>query len=192
MKILITFLIAGLVGFCTPKTYAGDNTITIDQIGSNNTIEVTQDGYGHSASIKMGADSDVDDTYIAITQQGTGPKNAYVDIRSGINNSITVNQDGAGNHTAAIQNLNGSANGITINQSGNSSHSLTITGQTGTTNSGNTIDATQSGNGSKQFDLTLGGTNGANVTIQQTGNTPNIGNMLIQCNPCGAYSYIRQ
>lgn len=178
--------------FISTIACAGDNTINIDQVGSNNTTEVTQDGYGHLVNINTGIDSDVDNTYIAITQQGTGAKNAQIDIRSGINNTIIVNQDGAGNHTAAIQNLSGSANGITVNQTGNSSHSLTIAGQTGTTNSGNTIDATQSGSGSKQFDLTLGGTNGANVTIQQTGNTPNIGNMLIQCNPCGAYSYIRQ
>jgi hypothetical protein len=178
--------------FVSSLAHAGDSSINIDQIGSNNTIQVTQDGPDHSVSVTTGATSDVDNTYMVISQQGTGAKNAQVDIRSGINNTITVNQDGAGNHTAAIQNLSGSANGITINQSGNSSHSLNITGQSGTTNSGNTIDATQSGNGNKQFDLALGGTNGASVTIQQTGSTPNIGNMLIQCNPCGAYSYIRQ
>jgi hypothetical protein len=172
--------------------YASDSTITVEQVGSSNTFEITQDGAGHNTNINLGIDSDVDSSYIVIVQQGTGPKTAQVDIRSGINNTVTLNQDGAGNHHAAIQNLSGSANGITINQSGNGSHSLTIAGQTGTTNNANTITATQSGDGAKQFDLTLGGTNAANVTLQQTGSTPNIGNMLIQCNPCGAYSYTRQ
>ena len=179
--------------FFPQSAKAADNTINIVQIGSYNTTEVSQDGQGHSASVKTGTDSDVDNTYIAITQSGTGAKNAYVDIRSGTNNGITVNQDGAGNHTAAIQNLSGSANNITIGQSGSGNHSMTIAATPGTTNSGNTINAEQSGSADKAFNLTLGGTNAATVNIQQTNpTTANTGAMSIQCNPCGAYSYTRQ
>ena len=81
--------------FVSSIVQAGDSSINIDQIGSNNTMQVTQDGPDHSVSITTGADSDVDNAYIVISQQGTGAKNAQVDIRSGINNTITVNQDGA-------------------------------------------------------------------------------------------------
>lgn len=172
---------------------AADNTITIDQIGSYNTTQVAQDGIGHAVSIKTGQDSDVDNTYIAITQSGTGAKNAYVDIRSGTNNGITVNQDGTGNHTAAVQNLSGSANNITIGQTGSGNHSMTIAATLGTTNSGNTITTEQSGSADKTFNLTLGGTNAATVNVQQTNpTTANTGAMTIQCNPCGAYNYTRQ
>ena len=187
VKYIIAFVLS------ITSVYASDNVVTVDQVGSYNTTQITQDGTDNRVSIKTGHDSDVDNTYIAITQQGLGAKTAYVDIRSGTNNGITMFQDGAGNHTAAIQNLSGSANNITVSQTGAGSHSLTVTGQTGTTNSGNTIDATQSGSGNKSFDLTLGGTSGANVTIQQTNPTQsNSGSMTIQCMTCGSYSYIRQ
>lgn len=170
-----------------------DNLITVEQIGSYNTIQVSQDGTGHTTDIKLGADSNVDNSYITITQQGTGTKNASIEIRSGINNTVTIGQDGAGNHTASLQNINGSANGITVNQTGTSSHTFNVIGQTGTTNSGNTINATQSGSGSKNFDLTLGGSSGASVTIEQTNSLQSdSGSMLIQCVTCGSYSYIRQ
>lgn len=188
---IVTVAAIELVAF-NKSARAADNTITVDQIGSYNTVQVTQDGTGHSATVKMGIDSDVDNIYVAITQQGTGAKNALVDIRSGINNGVTINQDGAGNHNAAIQNLSGSANNITVGQSGSGNHSMTIVATLGTTNSGNTITAEQSGSADKTFNLTLGGTNAATVNIQQTNPTiVNTGSMLIQCNPCGAYSYTR-
>lgn len=176
-----------------PKTARADNLITVDQIGSYNTVVVTQDGTTQSATVNLGKTSAVDNTYIAITQQGTGNKTAAVDMPSGYNNSVVMFQDGAGNHTAAIQNLNGSANNINFSQTGAGNHSLTVVGATGSTNSGDTITATQSGIGDKSFQLNLNGTAGATVNIQQTNPTQsNTGAMTIQCNPCGAYSYTRQ
>ena len=101
----------------------------------------------------------------------------------------------AGNHTANIQNLNGNANNIGITQTGAGTHSMTITGGTGTTNSNNTIDVTQSGGvgADKTYNLWLNGATGAGVTVQQTNPTQsNQGSMNIQCNPCGSgWSYIR-
>lgn len=171
--------------------YAADNSILIEQIGSGNTLNITQDGSGHQATVKLGYDTPVDNAYIALTQQGIGAKSATVEITNGVNNGVIGFQDGIGNHTASIQNLSGNSNNINFSQTGSDQHTLTVTGVAGTVNSGNTIDATQSGTGSKTFDLTLGGTTGATVTVQQTGSTPNVGSMSIQCNPCGNYSYIR-
>jgi hypothetical protein len=189
---IVTVAAIELVAF-NKSARAADSTITIDQIGSYNTTQVTQDGAGHAVNIKTGLDSDVDNTYIAITQHSTGAKNASVDIRSGINNGVTINQDGAGNHNAAIQNLAGNANNITVGQAGSGNHSMTITATLGTTNSGNTITTEQSGSADKTFNLTLGGTNAATVNVQQTNpTTANTGAMSIQCNPCGVYSYTRQ
>ena len=191
MKLLvILFLVAG-IGNCSYSR--ADNLIAIDQIGSYNTVVVTQDGTTQSATVNLGKTSAVDNTYVNITQQGTGNKTAVVDIPSGYNNSVVMFQDGAGNHTAAIQNLNGSANNINFSQTGAGNHSLTVVGATGLTNSGDTITATQSGIGDKSFQLNLNGTAGATVNIQQTNTTQsNTGAMTIQCNPCGAYSYTRQ
>jgi hypothetical protein len=187
---VICFLIAGL-GSCSATR--ADNQISIDQIGSYNTVIVTQDGTTQSATISLGKNSAADNNYVNITQQGTGNKTATVDLPSGINNSTVMFQDGAGNHTAAIQNLNGSANNINFSQTGAGNHSMTITGGNGTTNSGDTINSTQSGSGDKAFQLNLNGTSGATVNVQQTNpTTSNSGSMSIQCITCGTYNYIRQ
>jgi Curlin associated repeat len=183
-----------LVLFCF-SAYAADNTITVDQVGDNNTISITQDGAGHSATLTLGKTSAADNTNINITQQGTGAKTATVEIPAGINNGVVMFQDGAGNHTANIQNLIGSANNIGISQTGAGSHSMTITGVAGTTNNNNSVDVTQSGGAGadKTFNLWLNGATGAGVTVQQTNPTQaNQGGMNIQCNPCGSgWSYIR-
>ena len=102
--LLLYFLFAG--------SAQADNQISIDQIGSYNTVVVTQDGTTQSATVSLGKTSAVDNTYVNITQQGTGTKTATIDMPSGYNNSVLMFQDGAGNHTAAIQNLNGAANNI--------------------------------------------------------------------------------
>jgi hypothetical protein len=171
------------------------NLVYVDQIGSNNTVIIGQDGSVHSAQVVMGKDSPVDNTYIAITQQGTGTKTAKVEIPMGINNSIAINQDGVGNHHAGIQNLSGTANNVTVNQTGAGNHTLAIAGGVGSTNSGNTITAEQSGGvgADKSFQLNLNGTSGATVNVQQTNPTgSNTGSMTIQCVTCGTYNYTRQ
>jgi hypothetical protein len=184
-----------LLYFLSVPTAHADNQISIDQIGSYNTVIVTQDGTTQNATVSLGKTSAVDNTYVNITQQGTGAKTAGVDMPSGYNNSVVMFQDGAGNHNAAIQNLNGAANNINFSQTGAGNHSMTITGAQGTTNSGNTIDATQSGGVSadKTFQLNLNGTNGATVNVLQTNPTQsNTGSMTIQCSTCGTYNYTRQ
>jgi hypothetical protein len=169
--IIIAFLVAGL-GNCS-KVQAFDNTITIDQVGSNNNINITQEGVGHSASVLLGSTAASDANNITILQQGTGAKSTSINIPNGYNNGVNVTQDGAGNHT------------------------LLVTGTQGTSNSGNNISATQSGGvgADKAFNLELNGTSGATVSIQQMNPyTANNGSMSITCNTgsCGNYSYIRQ
>jgi hypothetical protein len=189
---VILFLVAG-IGSCSPSR--ADNLIAIDQIGSYNTVVVTQDGTTQSAKVSLGKDSAVDNTYVAITQQGTGNKVSSVEIPSGYNNSIITFQDGSGNQYSSIRNLNGAANNINFSQTGAGNHSMVVTGATGSTNSGDTITATQSGGvgADKSFQLNLNGTNGATVNVQQTNpTTPNTGSMTIQCVTCGTYNYTRQ
>jgi hypothetical protein len=178
-------------------------------VGDNNTINITQSDGNHYARVAIGANlpaetwvntnlpttgttAGSDANYVRITQQGTGDKKAAVEIPNGYSNSVILFQDGVGNHTTSIQNLVGNANSITANQTGSGNHTLNITGQSGTTNSGNTINSAQSGSGDKSFALGLNGTAGATVTIQQTNPVQaNTGSMVIQCTTCGSYSYIR-
>ena len=182
--------------------------VYVDQVGDNNTINITQSDGNHYARVAIGATlpagfwinpTDVttgstassDSNYVRITQQGTGDKKSSVEIPSGYSNSIILFQDGVGNHTSTIQNLTGNSNSITANQTGTGNHTLSITGQSNTANSGNNITATQSGAGDKSFGLNLNGTAGATVVIQQTTSSANTGAMSIQCTTCGSYSYIR-
>ena len=179
----------------TPVVTNNSNLVYVDQIGNNNTVIIGQDGLAHTATVTLGKDSPVDNTYVNITQQGTGAKTAGVDIPGGYNNSVVLFQDGSGNHTAAIQNLNGAANNMNFSQTGAGTHSISVTGAPGTTNSGDTITATQAGGAGadKSFQLNLNGTAGATVNVQQTNpTTPNTGSMTIQCVTCGTYNYIRQ
>jgi hypothetical protein len=190
---LLTFLT--LAFFMPKKAFAADNTINISQIGDNNTINVSQDGSGHTATINLGLNSNVDNNIISIDQKDSGIKTASVEIKSGVNNGINMLQQGTGNHIASIQNLSGSGNNITINQDGGGNHEFNVIGSNNSTNNGNTINATQSGNAGadKSFQLNLLGATGATVNVQQTNSTQaNQGSMNIQCSTgCGTWSYTR-
>lgn len=185
MKYLLLFLSFSAV--------AADNTIHIQQIGDNNIINVLQDGSGHATTINLGLISAVDNTSISIDQKDSGVKTASVEIKSGINNGINILQQGVGQHVANIHNLNGTANMINIDQNGSGNHNFSIINTNGTTNSGNTINGLQTGSGDKTFSLTLNGSTGATVGVQQTSQTPDAGAMTIQCalGTCGIYTYTR-
>ena len=189
------FLVIILSFLYTKKAFAADATININQIGDNNTINITQYNAAHNASIDLGKTSNVDNTNITIEQKDSGIKTASVEIPSGINNGINILQQGTGNHTASIQNLNGSGNSISINQDGAGNHEFNVIGANGSTNSGNTINATQSGGvgADKWFQVNLSGATGATVNVQQTNPTQaSQGSMNIQCSSaCGTWSYIR-
>jgi hypothetical protein len=189
MRSLIILLAVSLLGLQCSRSQA-DNTIIIDQIGSYNATTVTQDGNGHTASVKLGATSDVDYTTVSVLQQGNA-KTASVEIKSGVSNTVGITQEGTGNHTASIINLNGTGNNISVNQSGAGNHELKVDNWLGSVNNGNTITAVQSGGigADKWFAVNLNGAVGARVDVQQTSTTPNQASMLIQCNPCGNYQY---
>ena len=192
---LVLFAVIYILGHLFISQAYADNTISVEQVGSYNSVTVNQDGSGHSAKIFMGSVSAVDNTTVTIDQKDSGAKTAKVDIPGGFNNSVSILQQGAGNHTASIANLNGIANSVTINQSGAGKHSLEILGTAGTQNNGNTITATQTGGAGtdKTFNLWLNGWN-TNVTIEQTNpTTAGQAGMNISCgNSCGTqpWSYI--
>lgn len=194
--ILGLILAAILLLLLPDKAWPADNQIYIDQINnsSGNTVMVSQDGTGHYAKVNIGATAASDYNNVAVTQTG-GAKTAKVEIKTGVSNGIIVNQDGAGTHKTDVQNLNGSANNISVTQTGAGSHEMNIVGYAGTTNSGNTITATQNGGvgSEKWFAINLGGSSGATVNVNQGGAGINASSMLINCMPgtCGTYSFNR-
>ena len=195
LMLLIPVIIFVGLAFIPKKAFAADATISISQIGDNNTINIAQYNAAHNASIDLGKTSNVDNTNITIEQKDSGIKTASVEIPSGINNGINILQQGTGNHLASIQNLNGSGNNISINQDGSGNHEFNVIGGSGTTNNGNNINATQSGGAGadKWFQVNLNGSTGATVNVQQTNPTQaNQASMNIQCSGnCGTWSYIK-
>jgi hypothetical protein len=168
---------------------AQNNYIYIDQVGNNNQVSITQDGTGHLAAVAVGATLPATNDLKTGYGIGTTPYNG---VGTSEYNNVTIGQQGVGSHKTTVELPLASSNLITVDQSGASNHTFSLTATSNTNNINNTISATQSGTGEKSFALTLDGTNGATVTVQQTNPTQaNTGAMTIQCTTCGAYSYIR-
>jgi len=171
------------------RTHA-QSYVYIDQVGDSNQISIAQDGTGHVAAVAIGAYLPANANDLK-TGYGIGTT-PY--IGSGVSeyNAVTISQQGPGTHTTTIELPVAANNIIGVDQSGTGNHTFSIRSTANTTNVNNTISATQSGSADKSFALTLDGTNGATVTVQQTNPTQaNTGAMTIQCTTCGAYSYIR-
>ena len=184
MKFIIAFLLA--VGVCQ----AQNTYVYIDQVGDNNQITIAQDGTGHVAAVAIGATLPANANDLK-TGYGIGTT-PYNGTGTSEYNNIAINQQGVGSHITTVELPRASNNIITVDQSGAGNHSMTISSTANTNNINNTISATQSGSAEKSFALTLDGTNGASVTVQQTNPTQaNTGAMTIQCVTCGSYSYIR-
>ena len=196
LMVILPFLTFFILALAVPKkARAADATVNINQVGSNNVINIEQYNAAHNATITLGTISPVDNTNISIVQRDSGVKTASVEIPSGINNGVTILQQGTGNHTASIQNLNGSGNSISVDQNGAGNHEFNVVAGTGTINNGNTINATQTGGAGadKWFQVNLSGATGATVNVQQTNPTQaQQGSMNIQCSSgCGTWSYVR-
>ena len=195
LMIVIPFLTFLTLAFFMPKkAIAADNSVIIDQVGSYNDINVSQQGSGHYAKVVLGTVSAVDNTTVSIDQKDSGPKFTSIRIDSGINNGVNVLQQGSGSHSS-IMNLTGSGNSINLDQNGAGNHTFNVVAGTGTINNGNTVNAVQSGGAGadKWFQVNLSGAYGATVNVQQTNPTQaNQGSMNIQCSTgCGTWSYIR-
>jgi hypothetical protein len=189
MTILLILLLI-VVSQCS-MSWAQGNYVYIDQVGNNNQFKVEQDGTGHVTGIAVGAylPANANDLKTGYTI-GTNP---YLGYSVSEFNNISVKQTGPGIQTTKIELPSASGNLITVDQSGSANHTFNITSGANTTNINNTITATQSGSAQKEFTLNMNGTNGAQVTVQQTNPTQaNTGSMTIQCTTCGAYNYVRQ
>lgn len=185
-KIIFIILILALVQY----SWAQPSYVYVDQVGSGNQIKIEQTGTSHIVGVAIGAHlpSNANDLKTGYTI-GNNP---YLGIGTSDFNNISIKQTGPGMQTTKIELPSASYNLITVDQSGSSNHTFNIVSGANTTNVNNTISATQSGSAQKDFTLNMNGSNGAQVTVQQTNSAQaNTGSMTIQCTTCGAYSYIR-
>jgi hypothetical protein len=96
----------------TSTTIVGQNLAEVSIIGSNNSLNLTQQYDSKYSEIKVnGANNNM-----TIEQKDTGNKSTFVNIASS-NNTVSLLQQGSGNHFADINIPNGGSN-VSISQSG--------------------------------------------------------------------------
>ena len=185
MKRLLILLFVGIVIYASAR--AADNMIDVDQIGDNSIVTITQDGAGHSATVKLGNMSMVDAATMSVVQQGLGLKTANTEIKSGFNNVMSLTQDGAGNHTANLITL-GSYNTTNASQTGNANHQLDVK----LTGNWNSATVNQSGNTANMANIDLTNAGGpATINLTQTGGQT-FSLIQVCSNPMGCSTTVRQ
>jgi hypothetical protein len=160
--------------------YAVDNSIYIDQTGSNATIAITQDGAGNTVKALTSNRTDAaiinaDGANIAITQVGSGNTvslGVSASVTSGISTDITYSTGTSGvTGSTAIFNVNAGGNqsnasktSINVLQTGdNSKFEANVTG------TGNSISTTTAGPGDDVYSKMRGDSNTANISFSGTG-----------------------
>ena len=175
--------------------YAVDNSIFIDQSGSNAVVNITQDGAGNTvkgivnnAPGVRGIDAAIlkgDSLMINVDQVGSGNTLSLGVDSSAMNGyrNPTVNYSATANNTSAIINMKGGqSNLIDVTQTGNtssvdarvidSSRSNITINSAGT---GDAITSLISGSGDSLTNITLSNTGGSNlVTTSTQGGSGNI------------------
>jgi hypothetical protein len=160
--------------------YAVDNSIYIDQTGSNAVINITQDGAGNTVKALTSNRTDAaiinaDGANIAITQVGSGNTvslGVSASVTSGISTDITYSTgtNGVTGSTAIInvnaggQQSNASNTSINVLQTGNNSKF-----EADVTGTGNSISATTAGPGDDVYSKMRGSSNTANISFSGTG-----------------------
>lgn len=136
---------------------SGSNTVTIDQIGSNNILEMVVNGAGTDVTVST-TGSDNTQTINCGTTQSAGCSGSTITTTiTGDNNTTTQNLGAGANHTSTIA-ITGDFNTVTHTSTatGTTSADITVSGNT------NTVAVTQSGMLNKS------------VTVTSTGNLNNI------------------
>jgi hypothetical protein len=160
--------------------YAVDNSIYIDQTGSNAVINITQDGAGNTVKALTSNRTDAaiinaDGANIAITQVGSGNTvslGVSASVTSGISTDITYSTGTSGvtgstaiiNVNAGGQQSNASKTSINVLQTGNSSKF-----EADVTGTGNSMSVTTAGPSDDVYSKMRGSSNTANVSFSGTG-----------------------
>jgi trimeric autotransporter adhesin len=140
----------------------GSNTVTIDQIGSNNTLAMVVNGASASVIVDVTGSGNESTINCGTTQSAGCSSSTIKQVISGDDNIVTQNLGTGANHYSEI-NITGSTNTVThtSTNSGASTVNITATGDL------NTIGVTQSGLTAKTVSVNSTG-NSNTVSITQS------------------------
>jgi hypothetical protein len=141
---------------------SGSNTVTIDQIGATNTLDMVVNGAGTDVIVSTTGDNNIQ-TINCGTTQSAGCSGSYIKQQiTGDSNTVTQNLGAGANHTSEI-NITGDTNSVTHTSTatGVTSANITVSGNT------NTVGVTQSGMLNKSVTVTSTG-NSNNISITQS------------------------
>ena len=151
----------------TPSIIKGDaNIVTIDQIGSSNTLDMIINGAAITATVTTNGSNNTQVINCGTANSATCGSSFIKQQVDGDNNTVTQNLVASATQHSEIL-ITGSENTVTHTTSGSGAHSGIITVNGGVALSGNTISLTQGGTNAQQATITSTG-NGNAITVNQS------------------------
>jgi hypothetical protein len=151
----------------TPSIIKGDaNIVTIDQIGSSNTLDMIINGAAITATVTTNGSNNTQVINCGTANSATCGSSFIKQEVTGDNNTVTQNLVASATQHSEIL-ITGDANTVTHTTSGSGAHSGIITVTGGVALSGNTISLTQGGTNAQQATITSTG-NGNAITVNQS------------------------
>ena len=151
----------------TPSIIKGDaNIVTIDQIGSSNTLDMIINGAAITATVTTNGSNNTQVINCGTANSATCGSSFIKQQVDGDNNTVTQNLVAASTQHSEIL-ITGDYNTVTHTTSGSGAHSGIITVTGGVALTGNTISLTQGGTNAQQATITSTG-NGNSITVNQS------------------------
>jgi hypothetical protein len=151
----------------TPSIFKGDaNIVTVDQIGSSNTLDAIINGAAVTATVTTNGSSNTQVINCGTANSATCGSSIIKQEVTGDNNTITQNLIADATQHSEIL-VTGDYNTVTHDTSGAGAHSAIITVTGGVALSGNTISLTQGGTNAQQATITSTGNSNA-ITVNQS------------------------
>jgi hypothetical protein len=151
----------------TPSIIKGDaNIVTIDQIGSSNTLDMIINGAAITATVTTNGSNNTQVINCGTANSATCGSSFIKQQVDGDNNTVTQNLVASATQYSEIL-ITGDENTVTHTTSGSGAHSGIITVTGGIALGGNTISLTQGGTNAQQATITSTGNNNA-ITVTQS------------------------
>ena len=151
----------------TPSIIKGDaNIVTIDQIGSSNTLDMVINGAAVTAIVTTNGSNNAQVINCGTNNSATCGSSYIKQQVDGDNNTVTQNLVAASTQHSEIL-ITGDYNTVTHTTSGSGAHSGIITVTGGVALDGNTISLTQGGTNAQQATITSTGNSNA-ITVNQS------------------------
>ena len=151
----------------TPSIIKGDaNLVTIDQIGSSNTLDLVVNGAAVTAIVTTNGSNNIQVINCGTANSATCGSSFIKQEVTGDDNTVTQNLVASATQHSEIL-ITGDYNTVTHTTSGTGAHSGIITVTGGVALSGNTISLTQGGTNAQQATITSTGNSNA-ITVNQS------------------------